>query len=171
MAGNVSPVVSVLRVADISHDDIDSLFHRFGLTFRLLGYRQQIAGSYWGEPEAGVLGHTVIARPDTPVHSVLHEMSHVICMTDQRRHELCGDAGGDDLEEAAVCYLQILLADLVPGVGRQRLMCDMDDWGYSFRLGRTSAWFEDDADDARLWLLRQRLLGANGAIEFRLRDA
>ena len=62
------------------------------------------------------------------------------------------DAGGDDPEENAVCYLQILLADQIPGVGRQRLCDDMDTWGYSFRLGSTRAWFEGDADDARIWL-------------------
>ena len=41
-----------------------------------------------------------------------------------------------------MCYLQILLADALHGVGRERLMQDMDEWGYSFRLGSTRAWFE-----------------------------
>jgi hypothetical protein len=62
------------------------------------------------------------------------------------------DAGGDDLEESAVCYLQVLLADELPEVGRKRLWADMDAWGYSFRLGNSRAWFEEDAEDARLWL-------------------
>jgi hypothetical protein len=31
-------------------------------------------------------------------------------------------------------------------------MADMDAWGYSFRLGSTRAWFEHDADDARVFL-------------------
>ena len=38
-------------------------------------------------------------------------------------------------EEDATCCLQILLADALPGVGRERLMADMDAWGYTFRLG------------------------------------
>jgi hypothetical protein len=25
-------------------------------------------------------------------------------------------------------------------------------WGYSFRLGSARAWFEGDAEDARIWL-------------------
>jgi hypothetical protein len=28
----------------------------------------------------------------------------------------------------------------------------MDAWGYSFRLGSTRAWFEHDADEARVFL-------------------
>jgi hypothetical protein len=45
-----------------------------------------------------------------------------------------------------------VLADQLPGVGRDRLMADMDAWGYSFRLGSTRAWFEHDAGDAREFL-------------------
>jgi hypothetical protein len=51
-----------------------------------------------------------------------------------------------------VCYLQVLLAEELPGVGRERLCSDMDAWGYSFRLGTTRAWFDGDAEDARQWL-------------------
>jgi hypothetical protein len=55
-------------------------------------------------------------------------------------------------EEDAACYLQILLADSLAGVGRARLMDDMDAWGYTFRLGSARAWFENDAEDAREFL-------------------
>jgi len=42
-------------------------------------------------------------------------------------------------------------------------MCrDMDDWGYSFRLGSAAAWFQSDADDARRWLLDRGILDADG---------
>jgi hypothetical protein len=37
-------------------------------------------------------------------------------------------------------------------VGRARLMADMDAWGYSFRLGSTQAWFEQDAAEALAFL-------------------
>src|SRR2546423_12186413 len=60
-------------------------------------------------------------------------------MTPERRVGLDRDAGGSDLEEAAVCYLQVLLAGQLPGVGRERMFADMDHWGYSFRLGSTRA--------------------------------
>ena len=66
---------------------------------------------------------------------LLHEACHYICMAPERRAGFDRDAGGDDLEESAVCYLQVLLADELPGVGRERLCADMDAWGYSFRLG------------------------------------
>ena len=92
-------------------------------------------------------------RSDTPLHSILHEACHFICMDDQRRAQLHTDAGGTVGEENAVCYLQGLLADQLPGYDRSRLFADMDAWGYSFRLGSARAWFERDADDARCWLL------------------
>jgi len=40
----------------------------------------------------------------------------------------------------------------------------MDAWGYSFRLGSTRAWFEEDAADARDWLVRHGILGREGAL-------
>ena len=159
----------VLRVADVRYSKLNELLARFGLSLRLLDDGAPITGSYWGEPEAGVVGRSVFVRLDTPIHSLLHEACHVICMDEDRRAGLDRDAGGDDIEEAAVCYLQILLADCLAGVGRDRLMRDMDSWGYSFRLGSSRAWFESDADDARAWLLGHDLLDAAGAPSFALR--
>jgi len=101
---------------------------------------------------------------------MLHEVCHVICMTDERRDVLDRDAGGDNLEESAVCYLQIVLADYIAGVGRRRLMQDMDSWGYSFRLGSTARWFAEDAEDAAAWLQEKNLLSVGGEPVFRLRD-
>ena len=62
-----------------------------------------------------------------------------------------------------------MLADCLPGVGGDRLMRDMDAWGYSFRLGSSRAWFERDADDARAWLLEHGLLSTAGRPVFMLR--
>ena len=127
------------------------LLNRYGLDLVLTAPQEIIPGSYWGEAEAGLQGNRLYARLDTPVHSILHEASHYICMTPERRVGLDRDAGGDDLEEAAVCYLQVVLADELAGVGCERLCADMDAWGYSFRLGNTHAWFSGDAEDARAW--------------------
>jgi len=111
----------------------------------------------------------VFVREDTPVHSLLHETCHTICMDEQRRAGLDRDAGGDDLEEAAVCYLQVLLADELEMVGCDRLMQDMDAWGYSFRLGNTAAWFAGDAEDAVAWLQQRGLIDLQGKPTFTLR--
>jgi hypothetical protein len=138
------------------------LLHRYGLDLTLTAPQEVIPESYWGESEAGVKGNRLYARLDTPLHSILHEASHYICMTPERRAGLDRDAGGDDLEEAAVCYLQILLADELAGVGRERLCADMDAWGYSFRLGSTQAWFTGDAEDARDWLAKEGVIDASG---------
>jgi hypothetical protein len=82
-------------------------------------------------------------------------------MTPERRTGLDRDAGGDDPEESAVCYLQVLLADELPGAGWERLCADMDEWGYSFRCGGTRAWFEGDALDARVWLASHSIVDSN----------
>ena len=148
----------MLTVGDVATDEIVSLLHRFGLRLDVVADDSPIPGSYWGEPEAGIIGTTVYARGDTPIHSLLHETCHIICMTEERRADLRRDAGGDDLEESAVCYLQVVLADSLPGVGRKRLMRDMDSWSYSFRLGSTGQWFENDAEDARQFLLKHSLI-------------
>jgi hypothetical protein len=83
-------------------------------------------------------------------------------MDPARRGTLDTDAGGDYDEENAVCYLQILLADAVPGLGRARMLADMDAWGYTFRLGSARAWFEQDAADARAWLRDRALIDGDG---------
>jgi len=142
----------VLLLASIDRVAVALLLSRHGMELVLVAPEQAIPGSYWSGSEAGLEADRLYARLDTPVHSVLHEASHYICMTPERRAGLDRDAGGDDLEESAVCYLQVLLAGQLPGVGRERLFSDMDQWGYSFRLGSTHAWFAADADDAREWL-------------------
>jgi len=170
--GTTSPASPpVLCVGDIAERDIAGLLRRYGLTICLLADDQRIDGSFWGEPEAGIAGEQIRLRRDTPVHSLLHELCHLVCMTPDRRQTVSGNAGGDDLEEAAVCYLQILLADELDGVGRERLLSDMDSWGYSFRLGESRRWFEEDAEDARAWLQKHGLLDAAGAVQYRLRGA
>lgn len=119
---------------------------------------EQIPASYWGETEAGVIGRTLYARGDTPAHSVLHTACHVLCMSEERRAKLHTDCGGSDPEEEAVCYLQCLLADQLPGYSREKLFADMDAWGYHFILGSAKTWFEQGADDARQWLMQRRLI-------------
>ena len=161
----------MLTIGELGASAASELLARFGLRLELVGDDAPIPGSFWGEPEAGVIGCTVFARPDTPIHSLFHEAGHIICMTPGRRRAFEGDAGGDDLEESAVCYLQVLMADCLPGVGRERLMHDMDDWGYSFRLGSTSAWFAEDADDARHWLAENGLISDDNEPTFRLRGS
>jgi hypothetical protein len=131
-----------------------------GLELARVADTAPIPGSYWGAPEAGIIGNTVYARADTPIHSLLHEACHLIVQPPERRAVVHTDATDSVAEEDACCYLQILLAEALPGVGRARLMADMDAWGYTFRLGSTRAWFERDADDARAWLAAKGLLPA-----------
>jgi hypothetical protein len=143
---------AVLRLADIGFAAPAALLARHGLRLQHVPAGAPIPGSYWGDDEAGIIGTTVHARDDTPVHSLLHEACHLLVLPPQRRLAVHTDATDSVEEEDAACYLQILLADELPGVGRARLMADMDAWGYSFRLGSARAWFEQDAAEALAFL-------------------
>ena len=160
----------VLACKDIDVTHLEQLLNRYGIQLRYVKADEAIEGSWFGEPEAGLVGSTVVVRGDTPVHSALHESCHLICMDPQRRAALHTDAGGGYDEENGVCYLQILLAEHIPEMGRARMMRDMDSWGYTFRLGSTQAWFEQDADDARQWLVQHGLLDPHATITWTLRQ-
>ncbi|MFD0726664.1 hypothetical protein [Lysobacter brunescens] len=142
----------VLTLADVSLDDIAALLDRYGLRFELVEDGQPIPGSFWGEREAGLIGAKVFARRDTPLHSLLHEACHLIVIPPQLRVRIHTDASDSQFEEDATCYLQLLLADEIPGFGIERAFADMDAWGYSFRLGSARGWFEQDAEDAADYL-------------------
>lgn len=159
----------MLRLAGIDRMAVAQLLGGYHLQLELVPAGARIPGSFWGDSEAGLRGDVLYARLDTPLHSILHEASHYICMTPERRAELDRDAGGDDAEESAVCYLQVLLADALRPDGRERAFADMDEWGYSFRLGSTRAWFEQDAADARAWLVAHEVIAADGSLSGKLR--
>ncbi len=165
-----APVIQVVRFSDYDPAPLVHLLSRFGLNIRQEPSGLPIPGSFWGDEEAGLIGNTLWVRPDTPLHSLLHEACHYICMDEQRREGVDTDAGGDYDEENAVCYLQILLAGQIEGFGRERMMADMDAWGYSFRLGAARTWFEQDAEDARDWLLGHGLITPAGEPAFTLRS-
>ncbi|MDR2013061.1 MAG: hypothetical protein LBQ20_08475 [Rhodanobacter sp.] len=148
----------MLTLTDIDAAATEALLSRYGLVLERIADGAPIPGSYWGEPEAGVIGTAVYARGDTPVHSLLHEACHLIVVPAERRAAIHTDASNSQAEEDATCYLQIVLADALPGVGGARLMNDMDAWGYTFRLGSARAWFEHDAEDAQAWLRERGLL-------------
>ena len=57
----------------------------------------------------------------------------------------------------------------LPGVARTQIYADMDQWGYSFRLGNTAAWFEQDAADARSWLLEYGVIDEQARLTGALR--
>ena len=160
----------VTRFSDLAGNSLMSLLDRYDLILELMAPGSEIRGSYWGEEEAGLVGKRLVLRQDTPVHSVLHEACHYICMDKKRRAGLDTDAGGNYDEENAVCYLQILLADELPEFGREQMFSDMDVWGYSFRLGSARAWFERDAGDAQAWLLQIGLISASGEPTFKIRE-
>ena len=142
----------MLTLSDIDFDAAASLLARYGLVLHRVADGEAIPGSYWGECEAGLIGHNVYARGDTPVHSMLHEAAHLIVLPPERRAQVHTDATDSIEEEDAVCVLQALLGDALPGVGRDRVLADMDGWGYTFRLGSAKAYFEADSDSAWDWL-------------------
>jgi hypothetical protein len=160
---------SVLRLSDIENTQLVDLLARYQLDIQITPPLQPIPGSFWGGEEAGLIGHQLFVREDTPVHSALHETCHFICMDNVRRQKLNTSAGNYQQEENATCYLQILLADDLPSMGRQRMLVDMDAWGYSFRLGSAQAWFEKDAEDTHNWLFDHGLIDHADHLKYKLR--
>jgi hypothetical protein len=148
----------VLTIGEIDLADVIALLARYGLNFALVEDREPIPGSFWGDTEAGLIGNTVYARRDTPVHSLLHEACHLIVLSPEDRAAVHTNATASSEEENAVCVLQALLGDALPGVGRDRVLADMDAWGYTFRLGSARAYVERDSTDAWHWLQTRDLL-------------
>ena len=140
------------------------------MTLQRVADGDAIPGSYWGECEAGIIGTTVHARGDTPVHSLLHEACHLIVLPPERRAHVHTDATDSIEEENAVCVLQALLGDALPGVGRDRVLADMDRWVYIFRLGSAAAYVEQDAEDAWAWLQVHGLIDDKRKLLFPDRD-
>jgi hypothetical protein len=162
--------MTVLLCNDINLRQLQSLLARFHLKIQLVEDNEPIPGSFWQPPEAGLVGDTLYIRNDTPVHSALHESCHYICMDQTRRQGLHTDAGGGYEEEDAVCYLQLLLSDFIPEMKRARMLRDMDEWGYSFRLGSAQAWFEHDAEDACAWLMKNKVIDNDEQPTWRVRQ-
>lgn len=154
--------VNVLLLADINTHALSALLGEYGLETVMLAADADIPGSYWGAPEAGLIANRLYVRPDTPVHSALHEACHWICMDDARRKSVHTDAKGSVMEECAVNWLQILLGEALADVGRERILADMTTWGYSYREGSVHAWLEGDGLDARDWLVARGLLNGKG---------
>ena len=142
----------MLTLSDIGFQAPGELLAGYGLRLVQVADGKPIPGSYWGEQEAGLIGDTVYARGDTPVHSLLHEAGHLIVLSPEARAAVHTDATDSIEEEDAVCVLQVLLGDALPGVGSARILADMDAWGYTFRLGSATAYFQQDADAAWQWL-------------------
>ena len=161
VVAHAAPADDVLPLGAIDVDAARALLARYDLTLQLLADGADIPGSYWGAPEAGLVGTTVYARRDTPVHSLLHEAAHLVVLPPERRALVHTDATDSVEEEDAVCVLQALLGDALPGVGAARVLADMDAWGYTFRLGSARAYVEHDAEDAWRWLQGRGLVSAD----------
>ena len=152
----------MLTLGDIDERSVAALLARYDLALVRVPDGAPIPGSYWGEPEAGIIGTTVYARGDTPAHSLLHEAAHLIVLPPERRAQVHTDATDSVEEEDAVLVLQVLLGDRLPGVGKDRVLADMDAWGYTCRRGSARAYCERDAEDAWAWL-QARGRGDGGA--------
>ena len=156
----------MLTVGELGFDAPRELLARYGLDLIHVPDNDPIPGSYWGESEAGLIGHTIHARADTPVHSLLHEAAHLIVLPEEKRSSVHTDATDSVAEEDAVCVLQALLGDALPGVGRERIWADMDAWGYTFRLGSARAYFEHDAEAAFAWLIERGIIDDTHRLRF-----
>lgn len=159
----------MIQYQNLSPHTIQALLDRYGITIQCVNRIDDIPYSFWGNPEAGRLAEQLFIREDTPVHSLLHESCHYICMPSEQRNQKVIDAKGSAMEENACCYLQILLADKLHGYDREQLMQDMDAWGYSFRLGSARRWFSQDAQEVKDWLINCEIIDQQSEITWQLR--
>ena len=159
-----------LTCGELPADRLAQLLSPYDIEVIYIDDDKELPGTFWGDPEAGLIDNQLYVKPRTPLQSALHEACHYICMDQQRRDKLDTDAGGGYDEENGVCYLQILLSGLIPECGKERMFADMDDWGYSFRLGSAKAWFEQDAEDARSWLQNHQLIDTRQQLTWKLRQ-
>lgn len=159
-----------LTCGELASDRLANLLTPYNIHVIFVDNNEELPGSFWGDPEAGLIDNRLYVKAITPLQSALHEACHYICMDQQRRHKLNTDAGGGYDEENGVCYLQVLLANLIPECGKDRMFSDMDDWGYSFRLGSARAWFEQDAEDARQWLENHHIIDSQRQPTWQLRQ-
>jgi len=159
----------MLMVANLPAHALQDLLKPYRLEVKIVSDSEPIPGSFWGDTEAGLIKNVLYVQNKTPVHSALHEACHYICLDSRRRKQLDTDAGGDYDEENAVCYLQILLAAKLTGCTADILMNNMDSWGYTFRLGSALAWFTEDAEDARQWLINENIINQDNEPTWQLR--
>lgn len=167
----VSDPTDVINCDPAMRQHLGVLLKPYSIQIVEVASEETIPGSFFGEREAGLIGNKLYLRDDTPVHSALHEAGHYICMDPERRAALDTDAEGDYDEENGVCFLQILLAGFIDRLGRARMLRDMDRWGYTFRLGSAKAWFEQDADDARDWLIQNGIINSSLEPTWQLRSS
>lgn len=145
-------------LADVPISTLEAFIGRYNLKLEVVPPQFAIPFSFWGSPEAGRKLNVLYARSDTPIHSLLHESAHYVCMTESRRNSPAIHAYGTTLEESACCYLQLLWSKHLPPFTIEQHLLDMDHWGYSFRLGSADAWYHQDAEDAQQWLLEHDII-------------
>lgn len=160
---------AITTCTQLPENALQALLSRFDMEVISVADGEPIPGSFFGEPEAGLIANQLYVWGNTPVHSALHEACHYICMDQSRRQQLDTDAGGHYDEENGVCFLQILLAEYLPEIDSDKMMRDMDQWGYTFRLGSARAWFEQDAEDAAAWLLHYGVIDQKRQPTWKLR--
>jgi hypothetical protein len=156
--------------SQLKNDALEPILMAYSMRIIELSENQHIPYSFWGESEAGRLRDTLYVRGDTPLHSVLHELCHYICMPNTERAKDLVDAAGSAAEENACCFFQIVLAGFIDSYDQSRLLQDMDTWGYSFRLGSAIRWYTEDAEDTRQWLIEQQVLLPNNQPTWQLRN-
>ena len=110
--------MAIVTCSEINLNHLIKLLNKYDLRIETVEPLTKIPGSWFGDSEAGIIKNTLYIRPDTPVHSALHESCHYICMDKHRRKKLHTNAGGDYTEEDGVCYLQILLAGFIEDFGQ-----------------------------------------------------
>lgn len=68
----------MLTVADLPTQALQNLLSPYSIIVESVSNNVPIPGSFWGDSEAGLIRNILYVRPETPVHSALHEACHYI---------------------------------------------------------------------------------------------
>ena len=71
-----------------------SVLSLYGIKLIEVAVNLPIPYSFWGTPEAGRIKNKLYVRGDTPIHSILHETCHFVCMSKKQRNLDIFDAKG-----------------------------------------------------------------------------
>ena len=112
--------MAVKIVEDFKLNVLGLLLHKYQLSIINVGKQDKIPGSYWGDSEAGIIENTLYVRPDTPIHSLLHEACHYICMDNSRRIKLDTDAEGDYEERKCRLLPTDIIGRSAPADGKSK---------------------------------------------------
>ncbi|MDB2544126.1 hypothetical protein N9X63_03545 [Woeseiaceae bacterium] len=59
-------------IGDFENKELNNLINKYHFKLKILADHETIPASFWGDPEAGLIGKTIFVKKITPLHSFFH---------------------------------------------------------------------------------------------------